>query len=205
MTPRPTRLLAAASAAFLSLAGSPAAAQQRAMPLTVAACPAADTLFGPLARDLGTVTGVVAEAPGVTALGVGPKPGTRFPANATGILHVGAATMFEGRHPSSLPPFSFELKVFDPAARPVEQRQLSLILDESDTVRVGSMQSEVQDWPGSTVVQNMAAILTANSFYRLSLSSSAEVDLSGTRYRIPPEVLRDFRALHVAVLCGVGP
>jgi hypothetical protein len=68
------------------------------------------------------------------------------------------------------------------------------------------MQSEVQNWPGSSeVAQNMAAILTANAFYRLSRSASAEVDLSGTRYLIPPEVLRDFRALYVAVLCGVRP
>src|SRR5690606_23557811 len=137
-----------------------------------------------LAHELGTVTGVVADSPGVTALSVGPKPGTRFPANATGILHAGAATMFEGRHPSSLPPFSFDLKVFDPTARPIEQRQLTFILDGTDTVRVGSMQSEVQNWPGSSeVAQNMAAILTANVFYRLSRSASAEVDLSGTRYQ----------------------
>ena len=106
----------------------------------------------------------------------------------------------------SLLPFSFELKVFDPTARSIEQRQLGLILNDSDTVRVGSMQSQVQHWPGSSeVAQNLAAILPANAFHRLSRSTSAEVDLSGTRYLIPPEVLRDFRALYVGVLCGVRP
>lgn len=204
--PRSARVLAALGAGCLAVAPSPAAAQQRAVPVTVAACPVADTLFGALARDLGTVTGVVADSPGVTTLAVGPRPGTSFSPDAKGIVQVGAATMFEGRRPSSLPPFTFDLKVIDPAPREIEARQLTLVLDGTDTVRVGSMQGRVQHWPGtSAAVQNMVAVLTANAFYRLSRSSTAEVDLSGTRHAIPAETLRDFRTLYVAALCGVGP
>ena len=128
-------------------------------------------------------------------------PAKAFMRGATGVVEFGGSLQFFHSDPG-LPPFQLFLKVISPRPRPLPERQLILVLDDTLTIDAGSMTAGLQHWPGVTdAVENMIISLP---FYRLTQIGQAErVEgrLGATKFTVSRAQHADLRALLVGGLC----
>ena len=183
---------------LISLAPAGLTAQiTRAIDATIESCALADSLLG---HQTGIPGHVMSMSLPDSSLNLSTRP-KAFMRGATGVVEFGGSLHFLPSDPS-LPPFQLFLKVISPRPRPLPERQLILILDDTLTIDAGSMTAGLQHWPGVTdAVENMIVSLP---FYRLTQIGQAEQvegRLGATRFTVSRSQHDNLKALLVGGLC----
>lgn len=179
-------------------------AQQRLAPAAVTRCRLSDSLLAGLPAD-GRLIGGYDTASGRTQLSTVPARTLR---PGLGVREVGGSLGYAGRRPIAMPALQFELRVADRAARPLEERQLRLVLDDGVTLDIGSMTSVVQDAPpggaARVVWQNLAVVLSPAQFAALARARTVRGMLGATDFMLTEAQHRQLRALYTAAVCAVS-
>ena len=169
----------------------------RAITLPAKSCPVADSTVG--TETTGNVGRVLSNPTGgFKSFGIMPSSPM---AEVQGVVDFGASFFFPDTASREMPPVQFNLKSIGSAPRPLEARQLTLVVDDTITMVLGSMTAQRQNWPGSDVVENLAIIAPTHRLTQLVRGKKVEGVLGQSRFTVSERVLKDLRALLVAGLC----
>jgi hypothetical protein len=101
------------------------------------------------------------------------------------------------------PVLTLQLHVIDTLERPIDQRQLLVLLDDSVRVDVGTMRAYRLGKPnGKRVEQNLTADIPSHPFTLLTYARRVTLLLGDTELELAPPHLDALRALYVAAVCG---
>jgi hypothetical protein len=110
---------------------------------------------------------------------------------------------YDGRIPEPSPVLTLQIHVIDTIERPIDQRQLVLMLDDSVRMEFGSMRVYLLSKPNAQKVeQNLTADIPAHPFELLTYARRASILLGDTEIELTPTHLDGLRALYVAAVCG---
>jgi hypothetical protein len=169
----------------------------RATSARVTSCAVADSTLGPdFTGDLGSV--ITNPTGGFKSFSLMP---TSHMAGARGVVAFGASLFFPDTASRDLPDVQFNLKTVGSVRRPVDQRQLAVVVDDTLTIALGSMTAQEQDYPGDDVVENMSVLAPIHRLNQMARGKKAQGRLGTTVFSIRDSDLRDLRALLVAGLC----
>lgn len=186
-------------AALLAALSTPARAQQRGRPIPQSGCALYDTLMaGARHRDLGSA---LESGRGGSHLIHVVGPGV-IRSDARGVGDV----QFTIRGDTGVPPESASVQVsvhlveWNP--RPIEERQGSLVVDDSLTVDIGTMaQDSTMGFPSGERMWNVYGVAAPGAFVRLARASKVELRLGRTRWKFPRSELDDLRGALAAYAC----
>ena len=184
---------------LLAILGSgPVHAQSiRGVTLSEKSCRVADATLGTEVTDN---AGSVSTNPTGDFKSFGTVPSSIM-AGARGVVDLGASFFFPDTAAREMPPVQFNLKSIGSVPRPLDARQLTLVVDDTITMVLGSMTAHRQNWPGSDVVENLAVIAPTHRLTQLVRGKKVAGLLGQSRFTVSERVLKDLRALLVAGLC----
>ena len=169
----------------------------RSTTATIKSCALADSLLG-WHSDISGHVHLIAPPDSSIHFSTSPRP---FMRGATGVVEVGGSLTFLPGD-VALPPFQLELKVISPHSRPLPERQLVLLLDDTLSVDAGSMTAALQHWPGVTdAVENMIISLPFFRLTQIGQAKHVRGRLGSTAFAFSRGQLTNLRTLLVAGLC----
>ena len=166
----------------------------------VRSCPVADSMLGPgFIRSAGSVM----SSPAVGGFQAFSTIPTRIiPAGAVGVVDFNASLLFPDTAVREMPPVQFNLKTVSTARLSIEQRQLTLAVDDSLVIDMGSMTAHEQHYPGSRDVhENLSIMAPTHRLTQVSRASRVTGRLGNIEFTISQAALQNLKALLVAGLC----
>jgi hypothetical protein len=137
---------------------------------------------------------------GTTILSQNPVP---IKQKGSPVRDLRGVVQYSGQVPEPSPVLTLQLHVIDTLERPIDQRQLLMLLDDSIRVDVGSMRAYRLGKPdGRKVEQNLTADIPSHPFTLLTYARRATLLLGSTELELTPPQLDALRALYVAAVCG---
>jgi hypothetical protein len=166
----------------------------------VQSCSVADSLFGTqFTRSVGSVLA----SPSTHAFqAFSTSPTTIIPAGARGVVDFDASLLFPDTAVRDIPPVQFNLKTVSASRLTIEQRQLTLTIDDSLALDLGSMTAYEQNYPGSRDVhENLSIMAPVHRLTQVARARKVIGRLGSSEFAISETALRNIRALLVAGLC----
>jgi len=109
---------------------------------------------------------------------------------------------YRGQIPDPAPTLTLQLHVVDTLERPIDQRQLVMLVDDSVRMEFGSMRTYRRNKPGSrTVDQSLTADIPSHPFTLLAYAHRAALLVGDTEVDLTPRHLEALLALYVAAVC----
>lgn len=94
----------------------------------------------------------------------------------------------------------------DTLERPIHQRQLLLLLEDSTRIDLGSMNAfRLSESGAKKVEQNLTARVPAMHFRSMTRAMSVKIELGDTRFTLTRQQMDGLRALYAATVCGGQP
>jgi len=110
---------------------------------------------------------------------------------------------YRGQVPDPAPTLTLQIHVVDTLERPIDQRQLAILVDDSVRTEFGSMRVFRRNKPGDKKVdQSLTADIPSHPFTVLAYAHRATFLLGDTEIELTPRHLEALRALYVAAVCG---
>jgi len=123
--------------------------------------------------------------------------------NNAPVTEIRGVVEYDGRIPEPSPVLTLQIHVVDTIERPIDQRQLVLMLDDSVRMEFGSMRVYLLSKPNAKKVeQNLTADIPSHPFELLTYARRASILLGNTELELTPTHLDGLRALYVAAVCG---
>jgi len=122
---------------------------------------------------------------------------------ASPVRDVSGIVQYRGQVPDPAPTLTLQLHLVDTVERPIDQRQLVILMDDSVRMEFGSMRIFRRSKPGDRKVdQSLTADIPSHPFNLLAYSHQAAFLLGDTEIKLTPRHLEALRALYVAAVCG---
>jgi hypothetical protein len=119
------------------------------------------------------------------------------------VRDVSGIVQYRGQVPDPAPTLTLQLHVVDTIERPIDQRQLAILVDDSVRTEFGSMRVFRRNKPGDKKVdQSLTADIPDHPFTVLAYAHRATFLLGDTEIELTPRHLEALRALYVAAVCG---
>ncbi len=172
--------------------------------LTPVMCPAFTALLGEQdSKPKTTIQLMVAPDQTSAMLLIDP---IRVKAKGVAVHDVVGAVELSEPPPLAEPVLLLQLHVIDTLERPIDQRQLILVFEDSSFVDFGSMGAfRLHDSRDHKVEQNLTTRLPAMEFRRITRSTRVEVHLGDATFALTRQQLDGLRALYAAAICGGQP
>jgi hypothetical protein len=139
-------------------------------------------------------------AQGTTILSEDPVP---VKDKGSPVRDVAGIVQYRGQIPDPAPTLTLQLHVVDTIERPIDQRQLAIVVDDSVRTEFGSMRVYRRNKPGDRKVdQSLTADIPSHPFTVLAYAHRAAFLVGDTEIELTPRHLEALRALYVAAVCG---
>lgn len=119
------------------------------------------------------------------------------------VRDVAGIVQYRGQVPDPAPTLTLQIHVVDTLERPIDQRQLAILVDDSVRTEYGSMRVFRRNKPGDKKVdQSLTADIPSHPFTVLAYAHRTTLLLGDTEIELMPRHLEALRALYVAAVCG---